>query len=240
MPYGYEEIIAPILIETVTDWRMFGLALLSLLISITALILTHIRYKRVEKQYQDEITRQNSERVRMEKVTVFKQLMSTRNIRDYERVKAINSIDIIFSDSKEVTEACVLYINNYKEYEANYNDASKKAVAEKAVTDSELKLLKNIAENLDFTNIDLSAIMHNSFQPRWLDERRSMDYYLLEMLEKALGSHDLAIANIGSSNNVAEKAKQLETSLCDACKNKMNNLSFVCKTCKPKIAALRK
>ena len=206
------------------------------------MILTGKRYKkdiqRVENSYKEELLMQSEKQVRKEKEQIFKQLMATRNINDYERVKAINSIDIAFSNAKDVTEYCVMYINNVKEYEANFNDTSKKDVLEKAVRDSELNLLKSIAENLGYTNIDINTIVHNSFRPRWLDERRNMDYYMLDMFEKAIKNQDIAIANFGGGG--VETAKRMENVLCDTCKNKFHNLSFLCKVCKPKISALKK
>jgi len=154
------------------EWFLDGLGifLLSLITSILTFVVSTVIY-------------QNRKEKRQDKVLVFRQLMATRNINDYERIKAINSIDIVFNDCKKVTEACVLYIKSMKDYEADQSDVNKKAVIDK-----ELELLKNISKNLGYKNIDVSAIMDNSFQPNWLNERRNMDYYMLSKLNEFVGT----------------------------------------------------
>jgi len=165
---------------------------------------------------------------REEKMTIFKQLMSTRNIRDYERIKAINSIDIIFNDAKKITDACVIYIKAMKDEEANPNDTNKKAVK-----DGELNLLIAIAEHLKLPTINVNAIVDNSFHPRWLDERRAMDYYMMDKIDemvKMAEAHGISLNN----KEIQNKAHAL---LCPKCKNKLNS---VCDPCKKKLDVFMK
>ena len=274
--YGLENVVQtdiPILVETVTDWNMFLVALIAGGISAAATIIAVLLTYKVttrqhketmtatKKRYNTDLERYKADKIREEKLTIFKQLMATRNIRDYDRIKAINSIDIIFNDCAEVTEACVVYITAMKEYEKaeikayeeakrEYDEAMEKAttdeakrgieyksidVDEKAVKDGEINLLKTIAEHLGFTNININAIVHNSFQPGWLNERRNFDYLLMGKLNKMMEVTGVQGVNLGGVN-----FNKLPT-LCTNCQKRLENMkNALCKGCKAKLGVLTK
>ena len=126
---------------------------------------------------------------RLEKIYIFKQLMATRNILDYETVKAINTIHIIFNDSKDVTEACVEYMNALK-VEGEFNEALWKNVEEK-----EQKLIKTIAKNLEFENIDINVIQ-NKYNPNFLSYGRKRDAQMDININQLLGMAEKCIGNM--------------------------------------------
>ena len=210
------------------DWLFSGLAvfLISGITSILTFYVSTVKYQVWKEKRQD-------------KITVFKHLMSTRNINDYERVKAINSIDIIFNGCDKVTESCVVYIKAMKDYEkaveksyadAKANDTKAVEVDKTAVTNGEIALLKEIAINLGYTNININTIVHNSFQPGWLNERRDMEYFMLGKLNEVIGKapQEMNFGGVNLNNAPA---------LCNKCKNKLNS---VCDPCKKKMETFMK
>jgi NACalpha-BTF3-like transcription factor len=210
------------------DWIFSGIGvfLISAITSILTFYVSTVKYQSWKEKRQD-------------KIAVFRHLMSTRNINDYERVKAINSIDIIFNDCKKVTEACVVYIQAMKDYEkaveksyadARENSTKANEVDKSAVMNGEIKLLKEISADLGYTNIDVNAIVHNSFQPGWLNERRDMEYFMLGELNELAGKAPQGL-NVGGVNLNNAPA------LCNKCKNKLNS---ICDPSKKKMESFMK
>ena len=215
-------------IQSNRDWLFSGLAvfLISGITSILTFYVSTVKYQAWKEKRQD-------------KIAVFRHLMSTRNINDYERVKAINSIDIIFNDCKKVTEACVIYIKAMKDYEktvdkayaeSRENNTKVSEVDKSAVTNGEIALLKEIAVNLGYTNIDVNAIVHNSFQPGWLNERRDMEYFMLGKLNELAINAPQGLNMSGANFNVLcancqKKVGALKNTLCKGCKTKLESAS---------------
>ena len=120
---------------------------------------------------------------RLDKIHIFKQLMATRGILDYESVKAINTIHVVFNKNEDVTEACAEYINSLK-FDGEFTEALEKHIEEK-----EQKLLKAIAKDKDlkFPNIDLNIIKNTKHNPRFLNYGVRRDEKMDKQLDELKG-----------------------------------------------------
>jgi len=142
-------------------------AVVSLIASIITFTITTVWYQSRKEKKQ-------------EKIQIFKQLMATRGILDYESVKAINSIPVVFSLDKQVTEACTAYMNALK-VEGEITEALTKNVDEK-----EQVLLKAMADHLGFDNIDINTI-NNKYNPVFLSYNRTRDEKMDNQFEELKG-----------------------------------------------------
>jgi len=79
---------------------------------------------------------------RKERMELFKTLMSTRYIQkaSHERVRALNSIEVIFNDRPKVRKAWIDY----------YNELCKPQINATSMTDKNIKLLEIMANDLGY------------------------------------------------------------------------------------------
>ena len=93
---------------------------------------------------------------RKDKMEVFKQLMIYRAIPDnIEYVKILNSIDVIFSDSKKVRKAWDELHDTYKMLDDNIDRVKQKR----------LNLIKAVAGDLGYKNKEWEYIIANEYIP---------------------------------------------------------------------------
>ena len=106
------------------------------------------------------LTQRNEKR--KEKMEVFKQLMISRvcaSTEDY--VKTVNSIDVIFADSKEVRKAWKDLFDEYSNKDSDLDKCRYKHT----------KLIEAVAQDLGYKNkLEWSEIISNVYIPRWLIE----------------------------------------------------------------------
>ena len=120
----------------------------SVIASLTTFFVTTILYQAKKEKKQ-------------EKISIFKVLMATRNINDYEAVKALNSIDIVFSD-------CQLVLSAWHRYRASLRVEGELTEAKKSeISESEKKLFEAMAKNLGYKNITWD-IIDKPHKPNWL------------------------------------------------------------------------
>ena len=151
------------------DWRLILItSVVSIVMSIITFFITTVWYQSRKEKRQD-------------KVNIFKQLMATRGILDYESVKAINSIPVVFNGTKTVTENCVAYVNSLR-VEGEMTEALLKIVDE-----NEQALLKAIAEHLGYKGIDINAI-NNKYNPIFLSYGRKRDEKIDGYMERLFGT----------------------------------------------------
>lgn len=105
---------------------------------------------------------------RKEKMEVFKQLMIARAISgNYDYVKTLNSLDVIFADSPKVRQA-------WKEL---YEEYAKSNIDHIAILSKRTKLIETIAQDLGYDDkIAWNEIITNPYIPNWLvDEWKQND-----------------------------------------------------------------
>lgn len=112
------------------------------------------------------LTKKNEKR--KEKMEAFKQLMVSRAISgNYDYVKTLNSLDVIFADSPKVRQA-------WKEL---YEEYAKSNIDHIAILSKRTKLIETIAKDLGYDDkIAWNEIIANSYIPNWLvDEWKQND-----------------------------------------------------------------
>jgi len=108
---------------------------------------------------------------RAAKIFVFTQILSAQAFMDYAKVKALNSIEIVFYDRKEIIDAW----RDYKK--ALKIDGEKPTEQEiEAVKKTEKLLLEKMAKHLGYDNITWDTI-DEPYYPRWIadDEESKKD-----------------------------------------------------------------
>ena len=106
---------------------------------------------------------QSNREKKQEKIAVFKTLMATRGIRDYEAVKALNSIDVVFSDCKSVLTAW------HRFQKSLVFEGQSTPEKEDEIYVSETKMFEAMAKNLGYRNITWD-ILDKQYCPRWLSD----------------------------------------------------------------------
>jgi len=121
---------------------------------------------------------QSRKEKKQNKVAIFKVLMSTRDMADYDAIKALNSIDIVFSDSHTVTEAWHRY------HKSLGFEGKQPTVKEKnEIIVSRSKMFEAMAENLGYKNITWD-IIEKPYSPKWLtDAQQAQMQFNQNMLE---------------------------------------------------------
>ena len=101
---------------------------------------------------------------RAAKIFVFTQILSAQAFMDYAKVKALNSIEIVFYDRKEVIDAWRNYKNALK------IDGDKPTEQEiEAVKKTEKLLLEKMAQHLKYKNITWDTV-DSPYYPNWIAE----------------------------------------------------------------------
>ncbi|MEG2250465.1 MAG: DUF6680 family protein [Cetobacterium sp.] len=102
---------------------------------------------------------------RNEKLKLFKILLSTRGyFNDYERVKNLNILEVVFFDSPKVLKAWSLYYDALNELEN-----SKKENWER-VKNSEISLLEIMAKELNYSKSINWETLKKPYFPEWLSK----------------------------------------------------------------------
>lgn len=97
-----------------------------------------------------------------EKRNVFKQLLSTQAMRDYGKVKALNSIEVVFHDCQDIVQAW----RDYKKLlKVGKEQLTQQAIDK--ISKHEKLLLEKMAKHLGYKNITWD-IIEDSYCPEWV------------------------------------------------------------------------
>lgn len=110
---------------------------------------------------------QNHSEKRKDKLAIFKTLMITRNGWSYESVRALNIIDIVFSDEKEV-------IKNWKEYYDKLRIENPTETDLQKIKESQYKLIESIAISLGYKDKITWETIQNPYYPKGMFEADQM------------------------------------------------------------------
>lgn len=125
---------------------------------ITSLVMFTIGFLVVNVWYQ------SWKEKRAAKIFVFTQILSAQAFMDYAKVKALNSIEIVFYDRKDIIDAW----RNYKS--ALKIDGDKPTEQEiEAVKKTEKLLLEKMAKHLKYKNITWDTV-DSPYYPNWIAE----------------------------------------------------------------------
>jgi hypothetical protein len=107
---------------------------------------------------------QSRKEKRASKILVFSQILSAQAFMDYAKVKALNSIEIVFYDSKEIIDA-------WRNYKNALKIKGEKATDEEldAVKKTEKLLLEKMARHLGYKNITWDTV-DDPYYPKWIAE----------------------------------------------------------------------
>lgn len=123
---------------------------------------------------------------RSEQIKAFKILLSTRSFfNDYDNVKTLNTIDVIFSDVPKVLERW----REYYEILKNDNALSEEVVKDRML-DGEIKLLEEMSKHLGYKNINWEVLKKTYF-PKWLNNhytRNNNEQNMLKKIEEIVSS----------------------------------------------------
>lgn len=139
------------------------------------------------------LTQRNEKR--KEKMEVFKQLMISRVTASTEDfVKIVNSIDVIFADSKRVRTA-------WKELFEEYNNPNYDL---DRVRYKHTKLIESVAQDLGYKDkIEWDEIISNVYIPRWLGDRWAQNNILKESQNNFAKVMETAAKSLSSEGNKA-------------------------------------
>lgn len=150
-----------------------------------------------------KLTQRNEKR--KEKMEVFKQLMISRaNASTEDYVKTVNSIDVIFADSKKVRKA---WKDLFDEYSNPNNTIDKYRY-------KHTKLIEAVAENLGYKNkLEWSEIISNVYIPRWLVDMWEQNNVLKEGQKNFAKVMETAAKSLSNENtekvdNTKQKKEQ--------------------------------
>lgn len=104
---------------------------------------------------------------RNDKLSIFKTLMATRNGWTMESVKALNIIEIVFSDDKNV-------LNSWKDYYDKLCVQNPNSADIKKIENAQGKLLETIAKSLGYKDITWETIQ-NPYLPTGLQQDAEME-----------------------------------------------------------------
>lgn len=104
---------------------------------------------------------------RNDKLSIFKTLMATRNGWTMESVKALNIIEIVFSDDKNV-------LNSWKDYYDKLCVQNPNSADIKKIETAQGRLLETIAKSLGYKDITWETIQ-NPYLPTGLQQDAEME-----------------------------------------------------------------
>lgn len=123
---------------------------------------------------------------RAEKVRLFKALMACRgHIVSEENVKALNLVDVVFYDCKEVCEC----------HKAFVEASGKIPFSNDVFVAKYLKLVESISKSLHYKKLDWSRINECVYFPKAIVEKYAEE----ELLRKASLQNQMAIVNLRSN-----------------------------------------
>ena len=119
---------------------------------------------------------------RDEKVQLFKTLMACRgHIASEENVKALNLVDVVFSDCEEACECLKAFVEA----------AGKVPFSDEFLVAKYLKLVESIATSLGYKKLDWSRISECVYFPKAIVEKHTEE----ELLRKASLQNQMALVN---------------------------------------------
>lgn len=111
--------------------------------------------------------REDKSEKRKEKMAIFKALMAKRGAYfDYYKVEALNSISVIFSDSKPVTDAWKAYHDALNISESLPVD--ERAAKQASANDKYIVLLEKMAHDLGYKDSVVWTDIKDSYMPIWI------------------------------------------------------------------------
>jgi len=122
---------------------------------------------------------QNWKEKRAAKIFVFTQILSAQAFMDYAKVKALNSIEIVFHDAKDVIDAW----HNYRSALIIKGDKPTDQEVE-AVKKTEKLLLEKMAKHLKYKNITWDTV-DTPYYPNWIAEEEESKRTLNQFATKA-------------------------------------------------------
>jgi len=108
---------------------------------------------------------QNRKEKRDKKVEIFEKLVSTQAMLDYGKVRALNSIEIVFYGCDDVVSAWREYKKALKIDKETLSDKDKEAIKK-----SEILLLEKMAKHLKYKNITWD-IVDDPYYPNWISQQ---------------------------------------------------------------------
>ncbi len=140
------------------------------------------------------------EEKRKEKMEVFKQLMVSRAISgNYDYVRTLNSLDVVFADSPKVRQAWKELYNEY----ANSNSNNI------AIISKRTKLIVSVAEDLGYSGkIEWNEIIENPYIPNWLVDDWKQTDIVREGQREFVDWVKNATQNLKNTENNASKEGQ--------------------------------
>ena len=140
---------------------------------------------------------------RNERNMIFKTLMAYRfHVSNIENVKALNMVEVVFHDVKEVSEAYRNFITESRKKEGN------------ETFDMYITLLEKIAKSLKYKNIDWTAIKNRNYCPDALSNKINEEETLRKlMLETAKINLERTEQSVGIDPNQAMGMQLLTTLL---------------------------
>jgi len=132
-------------LEVITSSEHFRIFIIPIVTSLATFLLTTVFY-------------QSRKEHRAEKIRLFGYLMATRMMRDKDRVKVLNTIDVVFCDCKKVVEAWHDFYESLK--------ISNDSIADDYIA-KESAMLKAMAKHLKYPK-SINERIDKPYFPTWL------------------------------------------------------------------------
>jgi len=133
------------IIEFLTSTEHFRVFIIPIITSLATFLLTTVLY-------------QSRKERKAEKTRLFGYLMATRMMRDKDRVKVLNTIDVVFCDCKKVVDAWHRFYESLR--------VSNDLLADDYV-DNEVAMLKAMAKHLKYPK-SINERIDKPYFPTWL------------------------------------------------------------------------
>ena len=150
------------------EWILNGIGVfvLASFTSVLTFVITTVIYKK-HKERKDE------------KVAIFRHLIATQAFLDYGKVKALNSIEVVFHDNQEIVKA-------WRDYKASLKIDTEKATQQQKdlMIKNEKLLLEKMAKHLKFKNITWD-IIKDPYYPRWISESEQGTSAVYQFVQQA-------------------------------------------------------
>lgn len=116
------------------------------------------------------------ERKKSEKIFIFRQIIAAQAMLDYGKVKALNQIEVVFHDRKEIVNAWYSYKTALK-----IKDETPTQTEIEAIKKTEKLLLEKMAKYLGYKNITWDTI-DDPYYPKWIATSEIGSQSLFEMM----------------------------------------------------------
>ena len=145
---------------------------------------------------------QNRKEKRKEKMQILKVLMTQRfSVKNIEYVNALNLIDVVFVDSKDVRSA---YKNLYNEYAStiDLNNENNRQIFQEKIKKATTQLLEAIVKDIGYKDKITWDTLQEPYMPQWLSD----EVFLRTELNNAQVQFANFVKTLTPQNNTAVQA----------------------------------